>query len=90
MIFGAGIFALGAIQLVKPHVVFPGVILYGGGALVSQLWTLVVGVLTWRRADAAGPRRPRAVEFRAEFNYQCTTTAIQRGVLKNHGNNKSR
>ena len=72
MIFGAGSFALGAIQLVKPHVVFPG-ILYGGGALVSQLWTLVV--LTWRRADAAGPRRPRAVEFRAETNYQCTTTA---------------
>jgi hypothetical protein len=27
VIFGAGIFALGAIQLVKPHVVFPGVIL---------------------------------------------------------------
>ena len=62
MIFGAGIFALGAIQLVKPHVVFPGVILYGGGALVSQLWMLVVGVPAWRRADDDGDQKRSSQE----------------------------
>jgi hypothetical protein len=52
MIVGAVIFALGAIQFVKPNVVFPGVIMYGGGTIVSQFWTLVLGVLMWRRAHA--------------------------------------
>jgi hypothetical protein len=53
VIFGAGIFALGVIQFVKPNVMFPGVILYGGGTIVSQLWTLVLGFLMWRRAQTA-------------------------------------
>jgi hypothetical protein len=52
VIFGALIFALGAIQFVEPNVVFPGVILYGGGTIVSQLWTFVLGLLMWRRAHA--------------------------------------
>ena len=70
VIFGAGIFALGVIQFVRPNVVFPGVILYGGGTIVSQLWTLVLGLLMWRHANAAGPRGPGSDELRTESNYQ--------------------
>jgi len=70
VILGAGIFALGAIQFVKPNVVFPGVILYGGGTIVSQLWTLVVGVLMWRRAHAADLVGHVPMSSRTESNYQ--------------------
>ena len=55
VIVGAVIFALGAIQFVRPNVVFPGVILYGGGTIVSQLWTLVLGLLMWRKAPMTPP-----------------------------------
>jgi hypothetical protein len=52
-IVGAAILALGVIQFVKSNVVFPGVIVYGGGTIVSQLWTLVLGFLMWRRAHTS-------------------------------------
>jgi hypothetical protein len=54
MVVGAVIFALGAVQFVRPNVVFPGVLFYGGGTLASQLWTLVLGTVMWRRG--APPR----------------------------------
>src|SRR6266536_824832 len=46
---GAVILVLGTIQFLKPNVVFPGVLLYGGGTIVSQLWTLLLGLAMWRR-----------------------------------------
>jgi hypothetical protein len=49
VVVGALIFVLGAIQYLKPNV-FPGVFLYGGGTIASQLWTMVLGFATWRRA----------------------------------------
>jgi hypothetical protein len=63
VIIGALICALGAIQFVRPNVVFPGVVLYGGGTIVSQLWTLILGALMWRHAHAAGPPGPSAAEL---------------------------
>ena len=51
---GAVIFVLGTIQFLRPNVIFPGVLLYGGGTLVSQLWTFVLGVAMWRRGGSAG------------------------------------
>jgi hypothetical protein len=49
VLVGALIFVLGTIQFLKPNVVFSGVLLYGGGTVVSQLWTLVLGIAVWRR-----------------------------------------
>ena len=57
VLVGAVIFALGTIQYLKPNVVFPGVILYGFGTILSQLWTLVLGISLWRRARVAAARR---------------------------------
>jgi hypothetical protein len=51
---GAVIFVLGTIQFLRPNVIFPGVLLYGGGTVVSQLWTFVLGVAMWRRGGGAG------------------------------------
>lgn len=59
MAVGVLILILGMINYVKPNEVFPGVILYGGGTILSQLWTLVLGVAMWRKAvprmTPAGP-----------------------------------
>jgi hypothetical protein len=49
IVFGAAIFVLGAIQFLEPNI-FPGVLFYGGGTVVSQIWTIVLGVAMWRRA----------------------------------------
>src|SRR5205823_14740585 len=49
---GAVIFVLGTVQFLKPNVIFPGVLLYGGGTIVSQLWTLLLGLAMWRRRAA--------------------------------------
>ena len=49
VVVGAVIFVLGVVQFVRPNVVFNGTILYGGGTVVSQLWTLIVGLAMWRR-----------------------------------------
>jgi len=49
VLVGAVILVLGTIQFLKPNVVFPGVLLYGGGTIVSQLWTLLLGFAMWRR-----------------------------------------
>jgi hypothetical protein len=38
---------LGTIQFLKPNI-FPGALFYGGGTLVSQFWTVVLGVAMWR------------------------------------------
>jgi hypothetical protein len=57
VLVGALVFALGMIQYLKPNVVFPGVILYGVGTIVSQLWTVVLGISLWRRARVAAARR---------------------------------
>ena len=46
---GAAICVLGVIQFLKPNVVFDGTILYGGGTVVLQLWTLILGLAMWRR-----------------------------------------
>ena len=50
VIVGVAIVVLGTIQYVKPNVVFPGVILYGVGTILSQLWTLGLALAIWRRA----------------------------------------
>ena len=50
---GLAIFGLGTVQFVRPNVVFPGVLLYGGGMIASQLWSLVLGGAVWRRAATA-------------------------------------
>ena len=54
---GVVIFVLGTVQFLKPNVVFPGVLLYGGGTIVSQLWSLVLGVFMWRRGGGSGDGR---------------------------------
>ncbi len=46
---GGVIAVLGAIQYLEPNI-FPGVLFYGGGTVVSQIWTIVLGVAMWRRA----------------------------------------
>lgn len=47
---GAAVFILGAVQFLAPNVVFPGAVFYGGGTILSQLWTLIFGVAMWRGA----------------------------------------
>ena len=47
---GGVIAALGTIQYLEPNDIFPGVLFYGGGTVISQIWTIVLGVATWRRA----------------------------------------
>jgi hypothetical protein len=57
VLIGAVIFALATIQYLRPNVVFPGVILYGFGTILSQAWTLVLGISMWRRAETKGQER---------------------------------
>ena len=57
VVIGGAILVLGIIQYLKPNVVFPGVILYCLGGIVSQLWTFVLGIASWRRARSAYPTR---------------------------------
>jgi hypothetical protein len=52
VVIGVTMFVLASIQYLKPNVI-PGVILYGGGTIASQLWTMVLGFASWRRATAA-------------------------------------
>lgn len=49
MVVGAVIIVLGTVQFVRPNVVFNGVLLYGGGTIVSQIWTFCLGIAMWRR-----------------------------------------
>jgi hypothetical protein len=49
VVIGSAIFVLGTIQYLKPNVVFPGVLLYGLGGILSQLWTFILGIVLWRR-----------------------------------------
>lgn len=51
VVVGVIIFALGVVQFVRPNVVFDGTIFYGGGTIVSQLWTLILGLAMWRRRN---------------------------------------
>jgi hypothetical protein len=57
VVVGAAVFVLGMIQYLKPNVVVPGVLFYGGGTIASQLWTLVLGLAMWRRRGGAGADR---------------------------------
>lgn len=50
MTLGAVIFILGTTQFLQPNI-FPGVLLYGGGTWVAQLWAIFLGIAMWRRAD---------------------------------------
>jgi hypothetical protein len=50
VLLGVAIIVLGTIQYLKPNVVFPGVLLYGLGGHIAQLWSLVLGLAIWRRA----------------------------------------
>ena len=45
---GGVIAVVGTIQYLEPNI-YPGVALYGGGTVVSQIWTIVLGVAMWRR-----------------------------------------
>jgi hypothetical protein len=54
VLVGAVIFVLGTVQFLKPNVIFPGVLLYGGGTVLSQLWTFLLGIAMWRRAGGSG------------------------------------
>jgi hypothetical protein len=51
---GAAISGLGTVQFLEPNVVFPGVLFDGGGTVVSQLWSFVLGIAMWRRGGGAG------------------------------------
>lgn len=53
---GASIIVLATIQYLKPNEVFPGVLLYGLGTIVSQLWTFLLAIAMWRRASRAVPQ----------------------------------
>jgi hypothetical protein len=53
VLVGAVTFVLGAVQFLKPNAIFPGVLLYGGGTVVSQLWTFLLGIAMWRRAGGS-------------------------------------
>jgi hypothetical protein len=59
VITGAVITVLGTIQFLKPNI-FPGALFYGGGTLVSQLWTVVLGVAMWRRTGTEADARHAA------------------------------
>lgn len=58
MLIGAAITALGTIQFLRPNVIFPGVLLYGVGTIVSQLWTLVLGVAMLMTARGGAMHAP--------------------------------
>jgi len=49
IVFGAVIFAFGTVQFLEPNDIYPGALFYGGGTVVSQIWTLILGVAMWRR-----------------------------------------
>lgn len=51
-VIGAVLFILGTVQFLRPNS-FPGVIFYGLGTIVSQLWTIAVGVAMWYRGRAS-------------------------------------
>ena len=61
VVLGAAIFVLGTVQFLKPNVIFPGVLFYGGGTVVSQIWTFVLGIAMWRRGGGSGGRAERLV-----------------------------
>jgi hypothetical protein len=52
LLVGAAICLLGMVQFLRPNVIFPGVIFYGGGTIAAQLWSLLLGISMWRRAGA--------------------------------------
>ena len=52
---GAAALVSGTAQIVEPNV-FPGALFYVGGTIVSQVWTIVLGVAMCRRA--AGCAQP--------------------------------
>jgi hypothetical protein len=58
LLVGAAIFLLGVIQFLKPNEIFSGTIFYGGGTVVSQVWTLLLGIAMWRRVAAELSRQP--------------------------------
>ena len=59
VITGAVIAVLGTIQFLKPNI-FPGALFYGGGTLVSQLWTVVLGAAMWCRGGTEADARHAA------------------------------
>ena len=48
---GVAVVVLGVVQFVRPNAIFDGVLLYGGGTIASQLWTLALGLAVARRRD---------------------------------------
>jgi hypothetical protein len=65
VIIGVAVFVLGAIQFLKPNVIFPGVIFYGFGTIATQLWTLALGVVAWRRTGGVEASQQVSVQRRA-------------------------
>ena len=62
---------LGATALLLEPELFPGVFVYGLLASVAvQLWSLLLGVLMWRRAGAVGASAPRAAEREPQLSRQ--------------------
>lgn len=55
VVVGAAIFVLGTVQFLEPNDIFPGAVFYGGGTVVSQIWTLALGVAMWRRGTVNEP-----------------------------------
>jgi hypothetical protein len=50
VVVAAAIVVLGTVRFLWPNAVFPGVVLYGGGTIVTQPWTFALDVAVWRRA----------------------------------------
>ena len=59
VITGGLIAVLGTIQFLEPNI-YPGALFYGGGTLVSQLWTVFLGVAMWRRGGTEADARHAA------------------------------
>lgn len=61
VLIGVATFVGGAVEYLAPNS-FPGAIVYGGGTIVTQLWTLILGIAMWirgRSVVAAARGRPR-------------------------------
>jgi len=53
VVIGVAILIGGVAQYLAPNS-FPGAIIYGGGTIASQLWTLLLGIAMWIRGRSVG------------------------------------
>jgi hypothetical protein len=57
MILGIVIFIMAITQFLIPNI-YPGALLFGGGAYAAHLWSICLGIALWRRAQAISQASP--------------------------------